>query len=73
MVAALFGAAMGLLRLNLGVVSTFDEVLQNFHQGPSQWWERCISEKGTRNIPGCAPPPQPPTRAHAYNAPSHGL
>ena len=57
-VSALFGAGMGLLRLNLGVVSNFDELLQNFHQGPAQWWHACISEKGTRNIPGCDQPAQ---------------
>ena len=53
-VSALLGAGMGLLRLNLGVISNFDDLLQNFHQGPEQWWNACISEKGTRHIPGCA-------------------
>ena len=48
---------MGLLRSNLGVVSNFDELLQNFHQGPTQWWDFCISEMGSRNIPRYIPRP----------------
>ena len=50
-VSALLGAGMGLLHLNLGVISNFHDLLQNFHQGPEQWWNACISKKGTRHIP----------------------
>jgi hypothetical protein len=26
------------------------ELRQNFHKGPMQWWARCISEQGALNI-----------------------
>ena len=44
------GAFQGLVVLNLGVVSNFTELRQNFHKGPSQWWNHCISEVGAKKI-----------------------
>ena len=53
-VSAIFGALKGLVWLNLGVVANFQELRQNFHKGPHQWWRRCISGEGERNITRCA-------------------
>ncbi|KAK9815749.1 hypothetical protein WJX72_008855 [[Myrmecia] bisecta] len=50
LVAALFGTVKGLVKLNLGVVSNFQAVRQNFHKGPNQWWDRAISQQGQANI-----------------------
>ena len=52
-VSSVFGALKGLVVLNLGVVSTFQELRQNFHKGPMQWWGRCVSEQGAHNISEC--------------------
>ena len=52
-VSSIVGALKGLVVLNLGVVSNFTELRQNFHKGPSQWWNHCISEQGASNITGC--------------------
>jgi len=54
-VSAIFGALKGLVWLNLGVVSNFQELRQNFHKGPQQWWTRCISADGGSNILRCCP------------------
>lgn len=54
MVSAVFGALKGLVWLNLGVVANFQELRQNFHKGPHQWWRCCISGEGERNITKCA-------------------
>jgi hypothetical protein len=53
-VSAIFGALKGLVWLNLGVVANFQELRQNFHKGPHQWWRCCISGEGDRNIRRCA-------------------
>jgi hypothetical protein len=53
-VSAIFGALKGLVWLNLGVVANFQELRQNFHKGPHQWWRCCISGEGERNITRCA-------------------
>ena len=49
-VSAIFGVLKGLVWLNLGVVANFQELRQNFHKGPHQWWRCCISGEGERNI-----------------------
>eukprot|EP00210_Caulerpa_lentillifera_P005023 g4797.t1 len=45
-----FGMARGLVLLNLGVVGNFSEVQTEFRRAPKQWWQKCISPEGQRNI-----------------------
>ncbi|KAK2080835.1 hypothetical protein QBZ16_000689 [Prototheca wickerhamii] len=49
-VTALFGFLKGLLQLNLGAVTTFQEVAASFHTAPDQWWRRGVSAPGARRI-----------------------
>eukprot|EP00798_Chlamydomonas_sp_ICE-L_P008247 gene8247-1516_t len=45
----LFGMYHGLFKLDLGVISTWDDLVNAFHGAPSRWWDRCMSELGNQN------------------------
>jgi hypothetical protein len=49
-VMALFGTMKGIVQLNLGAISTFQEVVVGFHKAPKRWWDACTSEKGKQNL-----------------------
>lgn len=47
---ALFGVTKGLLQLNLGSITSFQELVLSFHKAPLYWWKRCMSGRGVDNI-----------------------
>ncbi|EFN56001.1 hypothetical protein CHLNCDRAFT_145389 [Chlorella variabilis] len=49
-IMALFGSIKGIVQLNLGSVSTFQEVVVSFHKAPKRWWDACTSKKGKENL-----------------------
>lgn len=49
-VMAVFGALKGIVQLNLGSISTFQEVVISFHKAPKRWWEACTSQRGKENL-----------------------
>ncbi|KAL4451723.1 hypothetical protein ABPG75_007385 [Micractinium tetrahymenae] len=49
-VMAVFGSLKGIVQLNLGSISTFQEVVISFHKAPKRWWEACTSQKGKENL-----------------------
>ncbi|PSC69540.1 Callose synthase 5 [Micractinium conductrix] len=49
-VLAVFGSLKGIVQLNLGSITTFQEVVISFHKAPKRWWESCTSAKGKENL-----------------------
>jgi hypothetical protein len=49
-IMAFFGSLKGIVQLNLGSISTFQEVVVSFHKAPKRWWEACTSAKGKSNL-----------------------
>lgn len=45
----LFGILRALFKLNLGVLTNWEEVVKEFYKAPYRWWFRCMSETGNRN------------------------
>ncbi|GLI62082.1 hypothetical protein VaNZ11_004642 [Volvox africanus] len=45
----LFGLFRGLFKLDLGVLTAWDEVVKEFYKAPYRWWFKCMSEVGNRN------------------------
>ncbi|KAL6774638.1 GSL1 [Auxenochlorella protothecoides x Auxenochlorella symbiontica] len=50
LVTALFGWVKGLVQLNLGAVTGFQEVVATFHKAPAQWWRAGVSAAGEAGI-----------------------
>ncbi len=50
---AVFGAVKGLVQLNLGSVTDFQEVVLAFHKAPGRWWKAGTSAEGKANIMRC--------------------
>ncbi|GIL92522.1 hypothetical protein Vretifemale_20040, partial [Volvox reticuliferus] len=44
-----FGIYHGLIKLDLGVVSTWEDLVREFHKSPPRWWIRCMSFTGNEN------------------------
>eukprot|EP00198_Chlamydomonas_reinhardtii_P003824 XP_001693160.1 glycosyl transferase [Chlamydomonas reinhardtii] len=44
-----FGIYHGLIKYDLGVVSSWEELVRDFHKSPPRWWIRCMSFKGNEN------------------------
>ena len=49
-VGACVGGLKGLLQLNLGSISSFQELVLTFHKAPQYWGKRCLSNQGKINI-----------------------
>ena len=49
-VMALIGLPKGLLQLNLGSITSFQELVSGFGQAPFQWWQSCVSKEGKDNL-----------------------
>lgn len=49
-IGSIFGVLKGLLQLNLGSISSFQELVLTFHKAPLYWWNRGISTAGAANI-----------------------
>ena len=49
-IGSLFGVLKGLLQLNLGAITSFQELVMSFHKAPVYWWNRCMSARGSDNI-----------------------
>lgn len=49
-IMAFFGSLKGIVQLNLGSISTFQEVVVAFHKAPKRWWGACTSAKGKANL-----------------------
>ena len=49
-IMAFFGSLKGIVQLNLGSISTFQEVVVSFHKAPKRWWGACTSAKGKANL-----------------------
>lgn len=47
---SLFGVLKGLIQLNLGSITSFQELVLTFHKAPIYWWKRCMSGRGIDNI-----------------------
>ena len=47
---AIVGVFKGLLQLNLGSITSFQEIVLTFHKTPWYWWNRCMSSRGKSNI-----------------------
>lgn len=45
----MFGLFRGLFKLDLGVLTAWDEVVKEFYKAPYRWWFKCMSEVGNRN------------------------
>ncbi|GIL75226.1 hypothetical protein Vretimale_7896 [Volvox reticuliferus] len=45
----LFGLFRGLFKLDLGVLTAWEEVVKEFYKAPYRWWFKCMSEVGNRN------------------------
>ncbi|KAG2500666.1 hypothetical protein HYH03_001432 [Edaphochlamys debaryana] len=45
----LFGLIRGLFKLDLGVLTDWDQVVKEFYKAPYRWWFKCMSEAGNRN------------------------
>ena len=45
-----FGCVKGLFQLNLGSITSFQDVVVSFHKAPGRWWKRGISSMGANNI-----------------------
>ncbi|KAG2442264.1 hypothetical protein HXX76_002351 [Chlamydomonas incerta] len=48
-VVTAFGIYHGLIKYDLGVVSSWEELVREFHKSPPRWWIRCMSFKGNEN------------------------
>ncbi|EFJ48653.1 hypothetical protein VOLCADRAFT_90840 [Volvox carteri f. nagariensis] len=48
-VVTAFGIYHGLIKLDLGVVSTWEDLVREFHKSPPRWWIRCMSFTGNEN------------------------
>ena len=49
-VGACVGGLKGLLQLNLGSITSFQELVLTFHKAPQYWGQRCLSREGKMNI-----------------------
>lgn len=49
-IGACVGGLKGLLQLNLGSISSFQELVLTFHKAPQYWGKRCLSNQGKINI-----------------------
>ena len=49
-VGACVGGLKGLLQLNLGSITSFQELVLTFHKAPQYWGKRCLSYQGKINI-----------------------
>ncbi len=49
-VGACVGGLKGLLQLNLGSITSFQELVLTFHKAPQYWGKRCLSHQGKINI-----------------------
>ena len=49
-IGSLVGVLKGLLQLNLGAITSFQELVLTFHKAPVYWWKRCMSKRGADNI-----------------------
>ncbi len=45
----IFGVFRGLFKLDLGVLTAWEEVVKEFYKAPYRWWFKCMSETGNRN------------------------
>ncbi|KXZ43170.1 hypothetical protein GPECTOR_99g805 [Gonium pectorale] len=48
-VVTAFGIYHGLIKLDLGVISTWEDLVREFHKSPPRWWLRCMSFTGNEN------------------------
>jgi hypothetical protein len=39
----------GLFKLDLGVLTSWDEVVTEFYRAPARWWWKCMSQMGNDN------------------------
>ncbi|KAJ9526929.1 hypothetical protein QJQ45_025369 [Haematococcus lacustris] len=39
----------GMFKLDLGVLTSWDEVTKEFYRAPARWWHKCMSELGNDN------------------------
>lgn len=49
-IGSVFGVLKGLLQLNLGSITSFQELVLTFHKAQEYWWNRCMSDRGSENI-----------------------
>ena len=49
-VGACVGGLKGLMQLNLGSITSFQELVLTFHKAPQYWGKRCLSIQGKINI-----------------------
>ena len=49
-VGACVGGLKGLMQLNLGSITSFQELVLTFHKAPQYWGKRCLSRQGKINI-----------------------
>ena len=49
-VGACVGGLKGLMQLNLGSITSFQELVLTFHKAPQYWGKRCLSHQGKLNI-----------------------
>lgn len=49
-VGACVGGLKGLMQLNLGSITSFQELVLTFHKAPQYWGKRCLSVQGKINI-----------------------
>jgi hypothetical protein len=49
-VGACVGGLKGLMQLNLGSITSFQELVLTFHKAPQYWGKRCLSTQGKINI-----------------------
>lgn len=45
----LYGICLGMFKLDLGVLTGWDEVVQEFYKAPARWWHKCMSPLGNDN------------------------
>ncbi|KAL6746906.1 hypothetical protein V8C86DRAFT_1430973 [Haematococcus lacustris] len=45
----IFGLLRGMFKLDLGVLTSWDEVTKEFYRAPARWWHKCMSELGNDN------------------------
>lgn len=43
LVLTVFGIGRGLLSLDLAIVSSWDQLVREFHRGPLRWWSKVMS------------------------------
>ncbi|KAG1659988.1 hypothetical protein FOA52_009662 [Chlamydomonas sp. UWO 241] len=49
LVTTLYGVWIGMFKLDLGVLNSWDAVVQEFYKAPARWWHKCMSEDGNAN------------------------